>query len=62
MRMGTQTLIQALQALPWVDLDNDDEGSSHEQDAAESQSEDEDTNKGQYQSKLIKLGAKPTPS
>ncbi|KAF7784577.1 CAZyme family GT1 [Agaricus bisporus var. burnettii] len=41
MRMGTQTFIQALQALPWTDPDNEEEGSSHEQDAVVSESEDE---------------------
>ncbi|KXN81119.1 Sterol 3-beta-glucosyltransferase [Leucoagaricus sp. SymC.cos] len=42
MRMGTQTLIQALQALPWIDPDNDDEGSGQEQDTTGSESEDDE--------------------
>lgn len=41
MRMGTQTFIQALQALPWTDPDHEEEGFSHEQDAVVSESEDE---------------------
>lgn len=45
MRMGTQTLIQALQALPWIDPDIDDEGSSQEQDDAESETEDDDNHR-----------------
>jgi sterol 3beta-glucosyltransferase len=36
MRAGTQTLIQALQALPWGDDENDDDMSNHDS------SEDED--------------------
>ena len=46
MRIGTQTLIQALQALPWIDHDNDDEGSNQEQDAVESENEDEANHRG----------------
>ncbi|KAF9455009.1 glycosyltransferase family 1 protein [Macrolepiota fuliginosa MF-IS2] len=45
MRIGTQALIQALQALPWIDPDNEDEGSSQDQDAAESESEDDDNHR-----------------
>ncbi|KAJ3570870.1 hypothetical protein NP233_g4123 [Leucocoprinus birnbaumii] len=43
MRMGTQTLIQALQALPWIDPDNDDDGSGQDPDVEESETEDEDS-------------------
>lgn len=46
MRAGTQTLIQALQAIPWSeDQDGDDEFVNHDLEAAipsESDSEDED--------------------
>ncbi len=41
--MGTQTLIQALQALPWADADNDDD---EEQDTADSESDDEGDRRG----------------
>jgi sterol 3beta-glucosyltransferase len=47
MRIGTQTLIQALQALPWIDPDNDEDGESQDQGAAESESEDDDNHRGQ---------------
>jgi len=46
--MGTQTLIQALQVLPWVDSENDDEGSNQEQIAMESENEDEANHRGTY--------------
>lgn len=46
MRAGTQTLIQALQALPWTsdpdDPDNDDDIMHNELSPVESESEDED--------------------
>lgn len=46
MRAGTQTLIQALQAMPWAeDQDNDDE-LHHDVTPAEQES-DEDDNQGQ---------------
>ncbi len=40
MRVGTQTLIQALQALSWTEPDNSDEVSDHSN-AADSDSEEE---------------------
>lgn len=45
MRVGTQTLIQALQAIPWTkDPDNDDEIMNHggTVQASEDESEDDD--------------------
>ena len=48
MRMGTQTLIQALQVLPWIDSDNDDEVSNQEQNAVESENEDEASHRGTH--------------
>jgi len=48
MRMGTQTLIQALQVLPWVDSDNDDEVSNQEQSAVESENENEASHRGTH--------------
>jgi len=46
--MGTQTLIQALQVLPWVDSDIDDEGSNQEQNAVESENEDGANHRGTH--------------
>lgn len=46
--MGTQTLIQALQALPWADPDNDDDCWGPEQDPTGSESDDEGDHRSQY--------------
>lgn len=47
MRAGTQTLIQALQAMPWVeDQDNDDE-LNHDVSTGEPESDDDDDRVGQ---------------
>ena len=55
MRVGTQTLIQALQALPWTkDLDNDDEILNQDQLTPSTDSEsDEDDKTGRR--KIISL-------
>ncbi|PFH54756.1 glycosyltransferase family 1 protein [Amanita thiersii Skay4041] len=45
MRAGTQTLIQALQALPWTDPDNYDEASNHDISSADSDSDEESRRK-----------------
>ncbi|KAI0932598.1 hypothetical protein AcW2_001180 [Taiwanofungus camphoratus] len=54
MRAGTQTLIQALQALPWVeDQDNDDEFLTHDTTPVDtSSSDDEDQSGGQMASSI----------
>lgn len=46
MRAGTQALIQALQAIPWSDSDNDDDIINRELDAIESESDEEDDKPG----------------
>lgn len=47
MRAGTQTLIQALQAMPWVeDQDNDDE-LNNDASTGEQESDDDDDRVGQ---------------
>lgn len=47
MRAGTQTLIQALQAMPWVeDQDNDDE-LNNDTSTGEPESDDDDDRVGQ---------------
>jgi len=48
MRMGTQTLIPALQVLPWVGADNDYEVTSQEQSAVESENENEASHRGTH--------------
>lgn len=43
MRLGTQTLIQALTAIPWTDdPENEDEHTSQDNDARLSEDEDDD--------------------
>lgn len=44
MRAGTQTLIQALQALPWMNADNDEDGPTYpgSPGSADSESDDEE--------------------
>jgi len=50
MRAGTQTLIQALQAIPWTeDPDNDDEAMDHGLSALESDSSDEEDTLGKLE-------------
>lgn len=47
MRAGTQTLIQALQALPWVeDQDNDDEFLTHDTTPVDTSSSDDEDQSG----------------
>jgi hypothetical protein len=41
MRAGTQTLIQALQALPWTDPDNEDDVMPHSLNPIDSDSDEE---------------------
>lgn len=43
MRLGTQTLIQALTAIPWTDdTENEEEPATHDNDARLSEDEDDD--------------------
>ena len=43
MRLGTQTLIQALTAIPWTDdTENEEEPAGHDNDARLSEDEDDD--------------------
>lgn len=43
MRLGTQTLIQALTAIPWTDdPENEEEPAGHDNDARLSEDEDDD--------------------
>jgi len=43
MRLGTQTLIQALTAIPWTDdPENEEESAGHDNDARLSEDEDDD--------------------
>jgi sterol 3beta-glucosyltransferase len=42
MRAGTQTLIQALQALPWTDSDHDDDVINHGLSPVDCESEEEE--------------------
>lgn len=42
MRAGTQTLIQALQAIPWNDPDIDDDIMNHDITPADSDTDEED--------------------
>lgn len=43
MRLGTQTLIQALTAMPWTDdPENEEEPAGHDNDARLSEDEDDD--------------------
>lgn len=42
MRAGTQTLIQALQALPWSEDPDNDEDAQHDGPSTEPESDDDD--------------------
>ncbi|KAF9015467.1 hypothetical protein BDQ17DRAFT_1386196 [Cyathus striatus] len=53
MRAGTQTLIQALQALPWAEIDNDDEATGHELGPIDSDSDDQAEVKAGHMSSSI---------
>lgn len=48
MRPGTQTLIQALQALPWMTSDNEDDGPTDPGSAESDSDEDERPNRELY--------------
>lgn len=51
MRAGTQTLIQALQALPWMTADNDEDGPVSA--SADSESEEDERPPGKVVSILV---------
>lgn len=48
MHAGTQTLIQALQAMPWAEVQDDEDGSPQGDTPTDTSSEDEDDRRGEY--------------